>query len=112
MLIAQSLSKKIPINILEQPAVADWPYKDVGSFVGNIIISAMVLSGIVTFLMLVFGGVQYITSGGDKAQTESARNKITYAIIGLVIVVGSYAIIVLMEAFFGISILKSRFPTV
>lgn len=111
MLIAQSVSNKIPVNIPEQPAVANWPYKDVGSFVGNIIISAMVLAGVTTFLMLVYGGVQYITSSGDKAQTESARNKITYSIIGLVIVVGSYAIITLIEAFFGINILKSQFPT-
>ena len=112
MLIAQSVQNKNPIgNIGTQPAVADWPYKNVGVFVGNIIIASMVLAGLVTFLMLVWGGVQYITSSGDKAQTESARNKMTYALIGLVIVIGSYGIIKLIEAFFGINILQSRFPT-
>jgi len=111
MLIAQSVSQKIPVDITAQAAVADWPFKNVGPFVGNIVIAGMVLAGLSTFLMLVYGGVQYITSGGDKAQTESARNKITYALIGLVIVIGSYGIIKLIEAFFGLNILQSRFPT-
>jgi len=112
MILAQTVSNKIPIgNIGEQPAVVNWPYKNVGAFVGNIVIAGMVLAGLITFLMLVWGGVQFITSSGDKVQTEQARNKITYSLIGLVIVIGSYGIITLIESFFGLNILQSRFPT-
>lgn len=111
MLLAQSVGNKIPVDIAAQSAVADWPFKNIGTFVGNLVIAAMVFAGLITFLMLIYGGVQFISSSGDKAQTESARNKITYALIGLVIVIGSYGIIKLLESFFGLHILQSRFPT-
>lgn len=112
MLLAQTIDKKIGIgDIGQQPATANWPFKNIGPFVGNIVIAGMILAGLVTFLMLIWGGVQYITSAGDKVQAESARNKMTNALIGLVIVIGSYGIIKLIEAFFGINILQSRFPT-
>jgi len=112
MLIAQSVKNDVSIgNIGGQPSVVNWPYKNVGGFVGNLVISAMVLSGLLVFLLLVFGGMKYLTAQGDKEQVESARNTITYAIIGLVIVIGSYAIIRLIEAFFGLNILSAKFPT-
>jgi len=45
----------------------------------------LVVAAIIFFFMLVIGGIRYITSGGDKAATESARGQITAALIGLVI---------------------------
>ena len=112
MKLAQSVSEKIDIgDIGNQPAVVNWPYKNIGKFTANLVIAAMILGGLITFILLVWGGVRYLTAQGDKEQVESARNTITYALIGLVIVIGSYAIIKLIEAFFGVNILESRFPT-
>ena len=85
-------------------------FTDIGSLLGNIIIASMVIAGLMVFFYLIMGGIQYITSGGDKAQAEAARNRITYALIGLVIVVGSFAIIKLIEQFFGLSILNPKLP--
>ena len=55
-----------------------------------------VLAAILVFGFLVMGGIEYITSGGEKSKTESARNKITSAIIGLVIIVASWALMSLI----------------
>ena len=85
-------------------------FTNIGSLLGNIIIAAMVISGLMVFFYLIMGGIQYITSGGDKAQAEAARDRITYALIGLVIVVGSFAIIKLIESFFGLHILSPELP--
>jgi len=41
-------------------------------------------------LYLMFGGVKWITSRGDKVAVESARRHIMASVIGLVIVVGSF----------------------
>ncbi|OGM59165.1 hypothetical protein A3A75_03020 [Candidatus Woesebacteria bacterium RIFCSPLOWO2_01_FULL_39_10] len=60
--------------------------------------------------MLVWGGVRYITSGGDKAQTEAARGQITAALVGLVIVFAAWAIINLVNIFFGVNILQLNIP--
>lgn len=51
---------------------------------------------IVAVLMLIWGGVQYLTAAGDEAQVESAKHTIMYAIIGLIVVGISYAIMVVV----------------
>jgi len=86
-------------------------FSNFGELLGNIVIAAMVIAGLMVFFYLIIGGIQYITSGGDKAQAEAARDRITYALIGLVIVVGSFAIIKLVEAFFGINIINFQLPS-
>ena len=65
----------------------------------------LVLAAIIFFFILVIGGIRWITSGGDKAQTEAARNQITAALVGLVIVFSAWAIIQLIQAFFNVDIL-------
>jgi hypothetical protein len=55
--------------------------------------------------MLLWGAVSWILSGGDKASLEGAKNKITNAFVGLILLIGSFAIIKLIEGFFNINIL-------
>lgn len=45
-----------------------------------------VVVGVVAVIMIIFGGLKYITSGGDSSNVSSAKNTIIYAIVGLVIV--------------------------
>lgn len=42
--------------------------------------------GVVSVIMIIFGGFKYITSGGDAGGVTGAKNTILYAIVGLVIV--------------------------
>ena len=55
--------------------------------------------------MLLIGGIRWITAGGDEKGVASARNMITAALIGLVVVLVAYAIIRLVEIFFGFDII-------
>ncbi len=71
----------------------------------------LVVAALVFFFILVIGGIRWILSGGDKAQTEAARNQITAALVGLVIVFAAWAIIQLVQVFFGINILQLDIPT-
>ena len=41
--------------------------------------------GVVSVIMVIFGGFRYITSGGDAGKVTSAKNTIVYALVGLVI---------------------------
>lgn len=45
-----------------------------------------IVVGLVAVIMIVFGGLKYITSGGESNNVSSAKNTIIYAIIGLVVV--------------------------
>jgi hypothetical protein len=42
--------------------------------------------GVIAVIMIVIGGLKYITSGGDSGNVSSAKNTILYALVGLVIV--------------------------
>lgn len=42
--------------------------------------------GVVSVIMIIVGGLKYITSGGDSGNITGAKNTILYAIIGLVVV--------------------------
>lgn len=41
---------------------------------------------VIAVLFLIFAGVTFITSGGDQAKRESAKNMATYIVIGLIII--------------------------
>jgi hypothetical protein len=72
--------------------------------IASLINGAILLSALAVLLYLILGGFQWLTSGGDKGKTESARNKITSALIGLLIVIASWAIFNLILQFFGINL--------
>jgi hypothetical protein len=42
--------------------------------------------GIIAVVMIIVGGIKYITSGGDSGNVTAAKNTILYAVIGLVVV--------------------------
>ncbi len=49
--------------------------------------------GIVSVIMLIYGGLRYVLSGGDSKKVTDAKNTIMYAIIGLIISILAYAIV-------------------
>lgn len=79
---------------------------DLGTFVSKSISAVIMVAGLATFIYLIYGGVEWITSGGEKGKLEEARNRITNAILGLAIVAGAWAIFRLVDYFFGIGITK------
>lgn len=100
------------INITGRGGAADVEGLTIGSFISAAIGAAFGIAGILVFAMLIWGGVSWVTSGGDKEKTESARNRITAALVGLAIIAASWAIIKLLEAFLGINILTTVIPSV
>jgi len=49
--------------------------------------------GVISVIMLIWGGLRYIMSGGDSKKITDAKNTILYAIIGLIIAVLAFAIV-------------------
>lgn len=45
-----------------------------------------IVVGLISVFMLIFGGLKYITSGGESSGVSGAKNTILYAVIGLVVV--------------------------
>ncbi len=62
--------------------------------------------GVVVFLfIIIIGAIGWILSGGDKAAVEAARGRITGALVGIVLLFVLFAILTVIENFFGINIL-------
>ncbi|MCL4208728.1 hypothetical protein KJZ63_03825 [Patescibacteria group bacterium] len=72
----------------------------------------LVIAALLVFLYLIWGGIEWITSGGDKGKTESARNKITAAVIGLIVVAASFAILQLALTFLGVGNINEVIDTI
>ena len=51
------------------------------------------LSTVVAVIMLVFSGIQWITSRGDPVGVASAKRRITYSIIGLIVVASAFLLV-------------------
>lgn len=78
---------------------------ELGSLLSAAVGALLIIAALLAFFFLILGGIQWITSGGDKAGMEAARNKITHAIVGLVIVGAAWAIMILVQNFLGVTII-------
>ena len=107
-LLADTISLTPPPNTDFSPLAST----TIPQIVSAVIRLAVVIAAIVFFLILVIGGIRWIASGGDKAQTEAARSQITSALVGLVIVFAAWAIVSLINTFFHVNIFSLTIPTV
>lgn len=80
------------------------------SLLSGLVKTLVVVAAIVFFFMLVLGGIKWIMSGGDKGKTEEARNQITAALVGLVIVFAAWAIAQLIATLFGVNVFDLELP--
>lgn len=85
---------------------------DYKALVGRIIDVVFIVAAAMTFFYLIFGAISWITSGGDKGKVEAARNKITAAVIGLLILAATWgAFTLIVRLFFGTDINNIELPS-
>src|SRR5258706_10855707 len=60
-------------------------------------------------IYIVIGGIQWIQSSGDKAKLTAARQKVTWAIIGFIVLLLSYGIVGAVGFFFKVDLLRLGF---
>jgi len=84
----------------------------VGSAVGVAIQVLLVIAIISCVFFLIWGGIRWITSGGDKGKVDQARSTLTAAIIGLVVALLSFFILnVILIVVTGQGITTLTIPT-
>ena len=90
-----------PTNVVQGSNIS---VSSVVQFIFNILVAI----GIVAALAyLLYGGVRWITSAGDKAAVENARNHIVAAIVGLLILVLSFVIVSIVLTILGLDALPT-----
>ncbi len=90
---------------------------DVGAnpsgFVANLVKTGigllLIVSFIIALIWTIINGLRFILASGDEKTVASAWTQIYWTLIGMVIIMGSFAIIKMVETFFGVSILSGEF---
>ena len=71
----------------------------------------ILVGGLAFLLFFLWGGLEWITAGGDKGKLETAKGKITQGLIGLSVLAASYVIIKFIETALGMDLLNITWPT-
>lgn len=81
---------------------------DLEPIVGKILGAVVPLAGILLFVMLVFGGYQYLSSGGNPEGVQKAKGTLTYAIIGIALFVIAWLALLLIQEFTGVRVTEFK----
>ncbi len=90
---AQNVTLVPPIG-----SVKDFCITKVPQFIVQLI---FIIGVVIAVVFLIYGGIKWILSGGDKTAVETARNHIVSAIVGLIIIAGAFFIIGLIFQLLG-----------
>src|SRR3972149_5138085 len=83
------------------------PFDNLGEIVSSLLNIAYIAAGIFFLIQVIIGGISWINAGGDPKAMDSARGRITNAVIGLVIVVAAFGITIIVTTALGINIFKA-----
>ena len=78
------------------------PFNTVGEIISALLPYIFTIAGMVALLFLIWGGIRYMTARGDPKAADAARNTITSAVVGLLIIVFIAAIMFLVGSTFNI----------
>ncbi|MBI2196140.1 hypothetical protein HYU45_00865 [Candidatus Daviesbacteria bacterium] len=78
----------------------------ISQFLSNLVALFYSLAAIVALFMFLWAAFEWMTSGGEKEKVASARNKIIYTIIGIILLALAFAIIRIVGQFTGFTFFK------
>ena len=84
---------------------------DILIVISNVITILAPITLIAFFGMLILGGFQLMSSGGDPKAMGAARNTFMYAILGLILVVVSWLLLLLIQRITGVNVTSIDIPT-
>jgi ABC-type cobalamin transport system permease subunit len=76
------------------------------SIIKNLITAIVALAGVVLFIMLIVGGMNFLLAGGDQKKLEKAKGTITSAFAGFILLISAYLILKLIEIITGVNVTK------
>ncbi len=89
------------------PDVAGDPSGFISGLVRNSIKILLIVAFILALIWTIIAGIKFVLAGGDPKAVSAAWSQIYWGLIGLVVVVGAFAIISMVQTFFGIHIIDN-----
>jgi len=78
---------------LDNPNSLGIPQVSLDSAVKDIIGTLSFIAAVLSAIFIIVAGIRYITSSGNSQRTESAKQSLTYAVIGLIVSVLAFSIV-------------------
>lgn len=98
--------EKTPIDSGLPKGVPTGGLFDTGADALGVAIQVILIAAIFfSLLTIIRGGLNMITSGGDKQRFQMGRERIRYAILGLIVVLLSFLLVNFLGRFFGVNLL-------
>jgi hypothetical protein len=66
---------------------------DLNDIIHTVINVMLFIVGILAVVMIIFSGIRYVTSAGDKGRVDSAKNTIIYSVVGLIVAIVAFALV-------------------
>ena len=67
--------------------------QDLPDVITTIINVMLFIAGALAVIMIIYGGIRYITAHGDEKQVKVAKDTIVYSVVGLIIAIVAYALV-------------------
>lgn len=91
-ILAPSSVLAVETGLNETAEAADIEKFDIATKIGDIISTILGFVGILFLILMIYGGLMWMTAGGKEDQLGKAKKVITSAVVGMIIVFSAYAI--------------------
>jgi hypothetical protein len=71
----------------------------------------LIIASVLFVFSILIGGIKLIISGGEKERTDNARRQIVNALLGITVIFCTWALLNLINQFYGINLLTFEIPT-
>jgi len=99
------LSQKLVLpggSEIEGPQEISDRFPNLAAIINKLLPMLFAAAGLILFFFLIAGGFDLLTSGGDPKKAESAKGKLTNAIIGFIIIFVAWWLTQILARIFGL----------
>lgn len=91
--------------VISPPAGTQADFQNLGEVFTRLLQYLFPLAGLILFAMIIISGFQMLTSAGNPKGMDSAKQRLTWSIVGFLIIFVSFWLMKMIEFLLGISIL-------
>lgn len=100
----------VEINIVQPKGSGIRSDIPLGTVIGNLITIVFSISALIVLIMIIWGGLEWIFSAGDKEKIGKARDRILHAIIGLALIALAFLIARVVGNLVNIDLINLKIP--
>ncbi len=82
--------------------IPNFPFQNIGQILSRAATLVFSFAGLGLLLMLILGGFDFLTSAGDTKKLEQGKQRITYAIVGFIIIFIAFWVVQAVGVVFGL----------